>query len=177
MQLRLGYGSVQKDEGNGSWKHTSSITERWAQRHRVCGALPAPWQQHIKRRWCRLHIHTNRESFISAQTSSPSVEVKNISKNTKMRLCTSIVIPSAIYASECAGQLTRHCVQQKMSAWYNGSVIEGPHDKWRTSINCRHSRPTGHCGRQAEKIHRACTAPPDVTTSQSGDRLDSGGRK
>jgi len=42
----------------------------------------------------------NRESFIGAQTSSPSVEVKNISKSTKMHLYTSVVIPSAIYASE-----------------------------------------------------------------------------
>jgi len=45
------------------------------------------------------------------------------------------------------------------------------------SIKCRHWIPTGQCGRQAEKIHRACTAPPDINTSQSGDRLDSGGRK
>jgi len=91
-------------------------------------------QQRINRRWCRLwYIHMDRESFFGTQTSSPSMEVKKLSeKNTKMRLYTSIVIPSAIYASEnwkTTDKTNRmlkvfKSVQQKMSAWHNGSVVK-----------------------------------------------------
>jgi len=45
-------------------------------------------------------IYTRIGKASWVRMTSPSVEVKNISKNTKMRLYTSIVIASAMYASE-----------------------------------------------------------------------------
>jgi len=61
-----------------------------------------------------------------------------------------------------------------VSAWYNGSFMEGPHDKGRTSTKCWSCGFTGHCGKQEKKIHRI--APPHVKTSQPNNRLDCRGR-
>jgi len=82
------------------------------------------------------HERIGKASWV--RMTSPSVEVKNISKNTKMRLYTSIVIASAMYASETwrTTDKTNRMFNVFNRRWHNGSVMEGPRDKWRTSIKC-----------------------------------------
>jgi len=75
-------------------------------------------------------------------------------------------------ASSMLNVFNRRCLREIMGVLWKDHMTNEEH-----LLSLRRWGPAEHCGSQAKKIHRTCTAPPDVKTSQPGNRLDSRGRK
>jgi len=102
------------------------------------------------------------------------VEVKYISKNTKMRLYTSIDIPTAIYANETWRTTDK---TNRMLNVFNRCLRDIMGVSWKDHVTNEELLSSAGIGDLQDIVadRRRRFVGHDVKTSQSGDRLDSEG--